>query len=53
MSLAAKLEFLIKKGAYVKEDMNDKLDTFYLLGRISKEDYDRLYKMVNPEANVM
>lgn len=53
MSLADKLEFLIKKGAYIKEDMNDKLDTFYLLGRLSKDDYNKLYKMVNPDTEVM
>lgn len=40
---------LIKKGGYDKEDMLNKLDTFYVTGRITQAQYMQLLEMVSTE----
>ena len=38
---------LIEAGRYEYDDMMNKLDTFYLGNRITKEQYDELVELIN------
>lgn len=39
---------LIEKGAYEYEDMQNKLDLFFLVGRITEEEYRLLTEKITP-----
>ena len=39
---------LIEKGAYEYEDMQNKLDLFFLVGRITDEEYRLLTEKITP-----
>lgn len=41
---------LIEKGAYEYEDMQNKLDLFFLVGRITEEEYRLLTEKITPET---
>lgn len=41
---------LIEKGRYEKEDMTQKLDIFLLGDRVTKEEYQELIAMMNPQV---
>lgn len=41
---------IIERGDYDKDDVLDKLDTFYAAGRMTKEQYEELVALVNPAA---
>lgn len=40
---------IIERGSYDKADVMDKLDTYYASGRLTKEQYEELMGMVNPQ----
>lgn len=42
------LKRLIIKGNYDKDDIINKLDTYYLMGRLTEAEYTELMDMVNP-----
>lgn len=48
MQIYVMLKRLITKGNYNKEDMINKLDTYYLVGRLTDSEYMELMEMVNP-----
>ena len=37
---------IIERGGYDRDDVMDKLDTYYASGRLSKEQYEELMGMV-------
>ena len=41
---------IIERGGYDKDDVLDKLDTYYATGRLTTEQYEELVAMVNPPA---
>lgn len=40
---------IIERGGYEKADVMDKLDTYYATGRLTREQYEELMGMVNPQ----
>ena len=42
---------IIERGGYDKADVMDKLDTYYASGRLTKEQYEELMAMVNPQPD--
>ena len=50
MQIYVMLKRLIQKGNYDKEDMINKLDTYYLMGRLTDDEYMELMDMVCPPA---
>lgn len=50
MSTYEKCLFLITTGTFIKDDMQEKIDTFYLCGRLTSKDYQHLNSMLNPKT---
>lgn len=48
MQIYVMLKRLITKGNYDKDDMINKLDTYYLMGRLTDDEYMELMDMVCP-----
>lgn len=48
MQIYVMLKRLIQKGNYDKQDIMNKLDTYFLMGRLTEDEYFELYNMVNP-----
>ena len=40
---------IIERGGYDAADVMDKLDTYYASGRLTKEQYEELMALVNPQ----
>lgn len=48
MQIYVMLKRLITKGNYDKDDMINKLDTYYLMGRLTDDEYMELMNIVVP-----
>lgn len=41
---------IIERGSYDRDDVMEKLDTFYAAGRLTTQQYNELAAMANPDA---
>lgn len=48
MNVYVLMKRIIEKGDYDKADMQEKLDTYFMLDRITKAQYIELNQMINP-----